>query len=226
MSEIILWEDEAYIENFQQLAGMFRLKQEADFKRKREFNANETHIQRLVRKGEIDSEEADVRRDAFSDKNPSNAAQIMAKIGNCAGVMAYRLYELYDENPDFETVDENLKIDILFGEVPEETLFRNRDILLAARGKYVEGTNVVYIFQDEGFSIYPDIESVRKRIKETKISKVSGIKADDIRHFAENCISNSEPEVQAQSFALSLYGPEILRQRCIASRKGQPGSQE
>ena len=58
----------------------------------------------------------------------------MAKIGNCAGAMVYRIYWLYGANPDFETVDQNLKIEISFGEVPEETLFRNRELLLGANG--------------------------------------------------------------------------------------------
>jgi hypothetical protein len=158
------------------------------------------------------------------NKRPSGTPNIMAKIGNCAGAMSYRIYQLYGENPEFETVDKNLKIEIPFGEIPEEMILRNRVLLMLANGKHVKGDNVVYVFQEEGFSVYPKVDAVLRRLEEAKIKEFE--ESEELKLFAETCIARCEPEVQAQNLALALFKPEISRQQFIASQKGQPGSQE
>ena len=43
------------------------------------------------------------------NKRPSGTPNIMAKIGNCAGAMSYRIYQLYGENPEFEIKNGDMK---------------------------------------------------------------------------------------------------------------------
>lgn len=165
----------------------------------------ESQIETLVKTGQIHPKDVESKRNAFIAENNADSSKRMAKIGNIARALAEEIYKVLGSKPNFETIDNNFRIEILLED--SEELSQYIEFFAQFAGMFVETESSICVLDGEGVLVYPKLESVLRELKELELVKVEDEKAAfTIKAVTKDYIlKNASPAVWVQNLVNDFY---------------------
>lgn len=177
----------------------------------------------LYENGEIELGEKEERDEALDNEFAGITTDHIRDIRKSSKDAGSYVLEVLGENPDFETVDNNLRGEISLHKIPEEMI--DFELLAKAIDKYAKNDEIIIVVLRGKIIIYPNLESVETKLREMGIPEIKDKQiASELTLTIDSCMEECDLPAQAKILVVQTYSEE-KKSNEKKNSTGQPGEE-